>query len=409
VRVGKGRARTGAAVARALGFTFIELIVVMGVLAMLMGLTVGYIKGAGRVNALQMARTQLLDAARRAQGNSRGEKISMFTFRLAERENSQRIHEVFTALADVVLTHAFETIDGASRNLPLKTSGDVRIEPDGRPGSCARFGRGGVLEFEPQASFAVTDGLDVELWIAPEAGPSIMTLIEGQGAYDVALVRGSSGDYDLRLRVNLRPAEGPGEPTWATFESAGGPVKATGLWTHVHVRFDGLQAAFEVNGIDFAKKTVLPGTPGARQGPVSRRIAVPREGAVPLFVGSTAQPFVGRMDALVVRGVFRLVEDRPELPDGIVVEVLEPAKQPLPFRVFYVNGRLDPLRHTTDVRIKFSDVNRPDDAPLILVLGRHGNISADYARGSEAAGASPGASPGGRAPTTPAPSPREPK
>ena len=76
-----------------------------------------------------------------------------------------------------------------------------------------------ALEREPQASFAMTDGLDVEMWLIPEGGGNVMTLLEGEGLYEVSLVRGSSGDYDLRLKVNLRPAEGDGEPTWVVFES----------------------------------------------------------------------------------------------------------------------------------------------------------------------------------------------
>lgn len=379
------------------GFTFIELIVVMGVLAMLMGLTVGYIRSAGRVNALAMARVQVLDAARRAQGLGRGDKLALITFRHAETEDGRPVDEVFTLLAQGVLTHAFETLDGASRSLPAKAGAGVKIVPGGRPGSCAQFGRGAAIEFDPQPSFAMTDGIDCEMWLMPDPGSNVMTLVDGRGSYEVALVRGgTAADYDLRLRVNLRPKgearDEQGEPSWLAFESEGAPVRTNGQWTHVHVRFDGLSASLEVDGLECTKRAGASAPADAGRGG-TRRLAVPLEGAVALTLGSTAQSYVGKMDSLVLRGVFRLKEDRTFLPDGVEIEVLDPPKQALPFRVHYVNGALDPLRHAGDVRIALRDGKEPGALPLVLVLGRHGAIRADYERSAAPAGDAPAASP----------------
>ena len=375
----------------AAAFTFIELIVVMGVLAMLMGLTVGYLKGAGRVSGLQLARNQILDAAHRAQAMSRGEKLTVVTLR-ETHDLERRGHEIFTMIAESVLTHSFETLDGASRNLPIRSPGTVKIVPGGNPGSCAQFGRGGALEFEPQASFAMTDGLDVEMWVIPEGGANVMTMLEGRGAYEVSLVRGSTGDYDLRLRVNLRPPDGgDGEPSWASFETEKSPVRATGRWTHVHVRYNGSDASLEVDGLEYVKRGTS--TTPTRTG-TARRLAVPPEGAVALSVGSSAQSYVGKMDGLVVRGVFRLREDRNLLPEGVTIQVLQPAKQQLPFRLHYVNGRLDPQRHPEDVKIAFLDEARPDDRPMVFSAGRHGAIRADFERFTPPAGGPAQAAPG---------------
>lgn len=382
------------------GFTFIELIVVMGILAMLMGLTVGYLRSAGRVNALGMARTQLLDAAYRAQGMSAGERIAMLTFRAGVDDNGRDTLEVITSVAETMVTHAFETLDGASGNLPNKVVGALKLAPfGGQPGSCAVFGRGGAIEFDPQARFAATDGLDIELWVMPETGPSVMTVVEGQGAYELALFRGAAtGDYDLRLKLFLRPEDEAGEPSWLTYESVGQPVKVNGRWTHLHATFDGVQASFRVDGLEHAKRVERRG-PEAQRGVKPRRIAVPPSGAVTLLLGSASQPYVGRMDTVVVRGVFRLADERTKLPEGITLEVVKPPKQGLPFQVTYRNGRLDPDRHTDDVLVRFADPARPQDPPLELRLSRHGVISADLSATAvpqvEGPAGAPSTTPGG--------------
>jgi hypothetical protein len=371
---------------------------VMGVLAMLMGLTVGYLKSAGRVSGLQMARVQLLDAARRAQTMSRGDRLTVVTLR-ESGDLERRAYEIFTMVSEGVLTHAFETVDGASRSLPIRSPGTVKIVPGGNPGSCAQFTRGGALEFEPQPSFAMTDGLDIEMWLIPESGGNVMTLVEGDGAYDVSLVRGSGGDYEVRLRVNLRPPDGVGEPTWTSFETEQSPVRPTGRWTHVHVRYNGTDASLEVDGLEHVKRSAS--TSPTRSGE-ARRLHVPPEGAIALSVSSTAQPYIGKMDGLIVRGVFRLRDDRNLLPEGVSIEVLQPAKQPLPYRLHYVNGRLDPERHSEDVKLALRDASRPDDRPLVFTAGRHGSIGADFERYTAATETpppgTPGAKPGPEAP-----------
>jgi hypothetical protein len=147
----------------------------------------------------------------------------------------------------------------------------------------------------------------------------------------------------------------------------------------VHVRYNGMDASLEVDGLEHVKRT---GATTPTRGGRGRRLFVPREGAVALSVSSAAQPYIGKLDSLVVRGVFRLKEDRNLLPEGVAIEVLQPAKQALPYRLHYVNGRLDPERHPEDVKIAFRDEGRPDDPPLVFTAGRHGALRADYARAS---------------------------
>lgn len=389
----------GARQAGSRGFSFVELIVIMGIVAVMAGLSVGWIQGAGRATGMTLARTQLLDAARRAQSRSMGGRLATLAFQRTKDENGREADEVAVHVAETVLSHAFERMDGASGLLPMSVQGDVKVDPEGgRTGGGAVFARGGVIAFQPQAAFATTEGLDLEAWIVPTGNAPVMVLVDGAGAYEVALFRAVTGsDYDLRLRVNLLAADGRGEPSWVVYETEGAPVRSHGRWVHVRVAFDGATPLFEVDGLE--RQVRRPG--GARGVPQApavagppRRIAVPPEGAVALRIGSATQPFQGRMDSFVFRGVFSTRDDRIVLPDGYQFEVLSPARGGLPLRVRYANGRLDAAHHPQDVVVQVRDATRPGDLPLVLELGRSGMVRADM-------GAAPvveGEASGGRAP-----------
>ncbi|MFM8980723.1 MAG: type II secretion system protein, partial [Planctomycetia bacterium] len=182
------------------GFSFVELIVIMGIVAVMAGMSVGWIQSAGRATGMTLARTQLLDAARRAQARSMGGRLATLAFQRSKDENGRDVDEVTVHVAETVLSHAFERIDGASGLLPMAVQGDVKVDPQGgRTGGGAVFARGGVIAFQPQAAFATTEGLDLEAWIIPTGNAPVMVLVDGAGAYEVSLFRSVTGsDYDLR-------------------------------------------------------------------------------------------------------------------------------------------------------------------------------------------------------------------
>ena len=218
----------------------------------------------------------------------------------------------------------------------------------------------------------------MEVWLAPTGTAPSMIVLEGQGAYEVSLFRAlTGGDYDVRLRVNLLPPDGRGDPAWVAYETEGAPVKATGRWVHLRVAFDG-QAPAVRGGHPRAQRAqsgapgaAAPAAHGAGAPPRARRIAVPPDGGVTLRVGSSTQPYQGRMDGLVFRGVFRLRDDVVTLPAGLAFEVLQPAKHAaaLPRAL-----RQRPARHRPGTRRTWSccvrDTVRVDDLPLVLELGR---------------------------------------
>jgi hypothetical protein len=386
----------GLAPQRERGFTFIELMVIMGMIAVMMGITVGYLQGGGRSNAITIAKTQVRDACYRAKSRSQGGRLSTLVFRRGTDENGRDVDQLSIQVAETVLSHAFETLQGASRNLPME--GVVKLDPAGRTGAAARFGRGEFLRFPAQASFAVSEGLELEMWLKPEGGPSEMTLLEGEGAYEATLFRASTGnDYDVRLRLFLRAPDEKGEPAWTIFETEGAPVKTAPRWQHLRVTFDGIVPTVEVDGLERKLRSgrggaAPAGGAGGAATAVLRRIAVPALGAVVLNVSSSGKPYVGWMDGLVLRGVFRVAEDEVTLPSGFEFDVRQPPRRQLPFRMRWSNGRLDPERHPEDVLVLVRDVGRPQDPPIVMEVGRAGLVRVDQGEAPSLPQSTPGAS-----------------
>jgi prepilin-type N-terminal cleavage/methylation domain-containing protein len=378
----------------AAGFTFLELLVVMAIMATLLGFAVGTIKNIGGSSGLKLARSLLLESLTRTQQASTGGTLSIWTLREGKDANDQTRLEIRTLLATPVLTHQFESLDTPSKYLPVTTRGaGVVLEPHGGFfGGAARF-QGGCLEFTPQAVFAMTEGLEIEAYVNPDSGSALMTLVQGENCYELMLVRvGSNTSYDVRLRVNLRPP-GPeavrAQGTWKEFETEGAPVKADGRWTRVRARFDGRDATIEVDGLDRVKRgtasgpratpspaTTPGGAPVAAAGAATMVIAIPPEGAVRLFIGGPERPYRGLLDSLHVRGVFRNSDNDQELTTDLRVD--QPA---LPLRVVFRNGRPDPDIHKSAIRVQFRDLRTPEDPPLVLEVGLSGMVAADYVPG----------------------------
>jgi prepilin-type N-terminal cleavage/methylation domain-containing protein len=364
------------------GFTFLELIVVMGAMAVLAAMAIGFIQNLGASTFLAQSRAILRSTAYQCLTASIGGRRSVLTLRRVERPGSNPVLEIGAVYSAPVLTHQFETLDFASEARSPTTQGAVTVlKGGGRVGNCARF-QGGHLDFGAQTSFAMTEGLELDVWILPEPGHSRMTLVRGEDSYQVLLVQlGQQGRYDVRLQLKLRKAsEGPEIPALMKgFETKGGPVVADGRWQHVHVMYDGLDPTIEVNGLDCEipgrHARPAPGSAGkdAPPAPEVQRIAMPRRGAVALTISSDQSPYFGLMDSFHLGGIFRSDELERILPGDL--QVLYPR---LPLRIVFHDGGLDPDTHSGDQLVRIRDRRNPDDPPLRLTIGMFGAITCDF-------------------------------
>ena len=190
------------------GFSFIELIVVMGAMGMLVGLAVGYLNNIGQATFLAQTRSILSESAYRCINASSGGGGAVLTLREVRTDLGATKLRVGAQVAGTVLTHQFETLDFASEARAPGIHGQVEIvRGGGRVGNCAKFA-GGHMDFPPASDFAMTEGLQLDVWLQPEGGGRIMSVIRGGEAYEVMLVQtGTSGAYfsSSSLRVSVLP------------------------------------------------------------------------------------------------------------------------------------------------------------------------------------------------------------
>jgi prepilin-type N-terminal cleavage/methylation domain-containing protein len=366
------------------GFTFLEVMVVMAMLAVLMGLGVGYLTNiqgaAGAAQSLGILRETAAACKQSSNGGTRA------VFDLTEDPFDQTLY-VGASVAQAVLTHNFETTTLVSRDYPVEVKGKVEIVPDGYTGNAGHFGRGGSLQFVAQSSFAMTEGISLSVWVRPDAQASQrMTLIKGEDAYEVLLVRDqASTSYDVLLRLDLQNADDPNAVALRKdFQTKGAPVPGDGRrWSHLQVVYDGTDASIRVGGFEQyrgANKLKPKADVTPSEAPVVQRqvIAIPETGAVALSISGGSSPYVGSMDQLVLGGVFRSSEGHRKLPG---LRLLRPRHG---VRIVWRNGRLDSDVHSSDVVLLFQEVGgRQGAAPIEMRFGLYGLVTQSLAAAGE--------------------------
>jgi len=361
------------------GFSFIELVVVMGAMGMLMGLAIGYIGNIGQATFIAQAKAMLQETAYRCINASVGDRRAIFTLRQVRNDEGGVVLRVGAAVARPVLTHQFETIDFASEARIPVIQGKVEIvRGGGRIGNGAKFGAAGYLSFSPQSVFAMTEGIELDVWLRPTSGTRQMTIVEGLESYAVSLIQSGVGDgYDVQLRLKLRKAneEVRTAALDQTFQTKSAPLIADGRWVHLQVRYDGLEASIRVNGLEAYEADTKRRRPGGALGAAEleqvQRMAVPPSGLVGLTISSNTTPYHGLMDSFRLMGVFRSQDLERDLPGSL--KVIYPA---LPLRIVFHNGTLDPDVHSGDQMIRIKDMRNLDEPPMRLTMGMYGTVTA---------------------------------
>jgi prepilin-type N-terminal cleavage/methylation domain-containing protein len=378
------RAPARAAGAGCRGFSFLELLVVMGAMAVLMGLSVGYLSSIGSATQLDQARGILVETCRRGLSASvGGGRRTVVTVSPRETSEGATVLRVSASIAQPVVTHQFEGLDQVSGGLAGRAQGVTIARGQGYTGSAGLFARGGSIDYGRQSAFAMTEGFELDVRLRPEGNQQEMVLVEGLGdegtaIYRVALVRGTSSgdDYDVEVRLRVRrPGESARESTGteATYRTSGGPLRAGGPWQRVEVAWHGLDATVRVNGLDIdvgdkGRSRRGGGLDETTAGEV-RALASPASGLVSMSISSAGRSYVGLMDTFRLRGVFRSSEMQRDLPEALIM--MSPAP---PVRLVFENGALDPEVHARGVVMRFTDTQKPDDLPLSVIVGMNGAV-----------------------------------
>ncbi len=361
------------------GFSFIELIIVMGVMGMLAALAVGFLTNIGQSTFIDQARAALMETAQACKAASNGGRRA--TMSIVQRTDEYR-NEFVVISAEIsrpVLTCQFETMDFASGARKPDPRGAAKISPAGRTGNALELS-GGSLLFSAAPDFAMTEGIEVDLWvnIDPRASARRMILMTSSPeAYELSLERvGDSPRYELVLTLKVLAADQSLRVAAAfpkRYESIGAPVRGDGQWQQIQAAWNGLSASLRVDGLESAREAPARAGTSEGVGPEQLksllRIAPPEGGLAELHVSSSRAPFYGLIDNLRVRGVFRATDQDRELPTA-----LKMVRPTLPQRIVFYNGRLDPEVHGEDIVLQVTDTANLGDPDMYLQLGRFGAI-----------------------------------
>ncbi|MFQ5844740.1 MAG: prepilin-type N-terminal cleavage/methylation domain-containing protein [Planctomycetota bacterium] len=329
------------------GFTLLELLVVVTILALLMGLGLGFLRSAGRGNVLLQAANQLASLCATARNVSAGNDRAFVAVQ-ADRDGGTtlrafRMRQVFTWNCED-LTRTMEEIQ-------LKQEGGIDVETGGLPsgeGRSVLFTAGAKVQLAPYAWLQIRDGVDLRCRIRPveESAQGAMTLFTKDGSYAVRLVRGLEGGYDVEVDVRLKQVRGE-EGEARSFKLKTGfrdsaelpewrePILG-GRWHDLRVFYDRTVLSVAVDGRVRGQRTDL-------------HWPLDVKAATGLVIGGG---YAGGFDSLVVGGIFEDDDDRFHARG---VEWVDEAGKPQSgiFRLHFRNRALDPRHHGAAVSVRF--------------------------------------------------------
>jgi prepilin-type N-terminal cleavage/methylation domain-containing protein len=257
-------------VARARGFTLIEILVVMLAISMLMGVGVGFLSrlDTSLDQAIAVVRSEVRHAREVARNRSSPARV---VFTKAQGGYPAKVHSV--VLAPVGQWHFEDASGTGSPNLPGTLGGSIADR--GRFGKClvvdAAVGRAGlVVPTQGIAAFDLSVGFKVRVDVWLEDGPSGTV---------VTLPR----TFSLGVRAGLLPTAELGlEPDGVGPRITGARPLMPRTWTTLEVSYDRITFRLAVDGIDVAS---VPATARPFQDP---------EGS--LVVSDPGAPVSGRID-----------------------------------------------------------------------------------------------------------------
>lgn len=337
------------------GFTLIEILVVLSLLAVLMGLSVGFIIRAQSGNKLLLTTNsiagQLASARAQSYGNDTAYVLVRTTEAGATTVRSFRDRQVFAWPA--------EDFEKASETGFLDRAGDVEISTDlGLEGRYAIFTPAGSIGLGDPPWLDFVDGFSIDCRLRPGGGGG--TLFKKGDVFLVNVVQGGSGRLGIEAKIRLQHDEmGQGEgwydvrtgvreaemvPEWNA------PLLA-GRWHDVRIAYDRNVFTIHVDGILYAIR--------------SDRRNVMHLTDEEFVIGGG---YEGGFDGLVISGIFEDDQDRFDVPEEVrhVTAAGTPAVGDL--LIHFRNRSLDPLYHSTPVQVWLRlDAGPNEDGPARVV------------------------------------------
>ncbi|MGH7162472.1 MAG: prepilin-type N-terminal cleavage/methylation domain-containing protein [Planctomycetota bacterium] len=352
------------------GFTLIEILVVLSLLGVLMGLSVGFLSRAGRGTLLQQACHELAARLGSARNSSVGNDEAFVSLDPVAGGGAVvrafRFRQVYHC--------AFEDLESASEPGVLRREGGVEITDQGVPsreGKHAALDSGGKLSLGSPPWLQMVDGIQTRCRLNPNPGgnAATMPLFRKGTAFAVRLLRAENDRFDVEVEIDFKPdadGAGGGKVLLRTGTRDGGPLPEwrapllAGRWSDLRVSYDRSSVSIFVNE---SLRASLPG--------VGRKMKPDFD--APFVVGGG---YSGGLDSLVISGIFEDDDDRFAIPSQVswVDDQGKPAEQPI--RVHFLNRNLDPRRHgkPIDVRFRLDDPGKPDGPQRVVHVALSGEV-----------------------------------
>lgn len=315
------------------GFTLMELMVTMGIMAMLLGLGTGIFARMGRRNAESLAMANVNSLVTKARNSS-----NRYPAVIAVDPANRQVH----AYAEGALQELhFEPrpVDVGEPVTPLGIDGRTctinggDLDPrGGRVGGGAKL-RGGSIDCGNYAAYAVDQGIGVEVWFKLESLTAFDIVSRGASfrAQYRPLARGVGAR--IEFAVTVRSKNGSEERLSRSVEV---PAPRLGEWYGVRVSCDRREMIIATDeGRGFVQRDRLAFEKPEEQ---ERVLALANDAPLVVCGGMT-----GWVDDVRIGGIRST--DPVDLPEGI--DVLD--RRPIRF----VDGKLDPALHTGNESIVF--------------------------------------------------------
>ena len=327
------------------GFTLIEILVVLSLLGVLFGLSIGFVARAGKGNMLQQTANSLVSQVATSRAQSHGNDsayVKVETNALGDTTiRSFRNRQVFF--------WACEDFERASALDSLKRNGAVDIGTDGKRSGEGRHVQfaGGKVELANLPDLAFRDGFNIRCRLNPASdGSSNVDLFRKGTHLAITLIHAGDGRYDVSARIKLRPdRDGEGGGDYDVRTGFRGPKEVVewqspiqgGRWQDLSVSYDRNTFMIYVNGRLRGVRT-------------DRRNAMVPETQSPLMIGTG---YHGGFDSLLIAGIFEDDEDVFRVPPQVVWvdEKGEPVTKELD--IHFRNRALDARHHAKPVELIF--------------------------------------------------------
>ena len=333
---------SGRRAAAAAGFTLIEMLVVLSIIAILMGISVGALRHSTPARVL--ARHALLDALRQAKLFSKQENAPA-TVRL---EAVPDLPPTVTAIGKkTVGTWHLEGTDLTGFPQGARGEGVVEVE-DGVIGKAVELASNAAswIDFGKSPSFATPYGVACEMFVRVVEPRSQSLLAQGR-----SFVLKCEGDGEVTLQVRLQDKDEKGEPRDA-FASVGSerPVLVPHRWVKIAGIFDGLSLRLTIDDAVVGERLLQKPLPYALDKDAT------------LVLGTFDQPGGFAVDE-VKWAIF--MGETQELYD---VELTAPRS----LVRFGPDGALDPQFHQGPAELKFQIPGDSPEAPPLVTTVRIG-------------------------------------